>query len=135
MTRPTPQAELYRWHAEAVVLVAHGVRLEVPEEPQCGWYRRRLVPGGPLVAVRISMRADVDADGELTGDETLEAWLGGNWRDPQEEWTYCAGRPVTEAEFLYMEARAHHATQFDPGSPFASPRKRIDWLACKLPTF
>lgn len=135
MTRPTPREELYRWHAEAVRLVGLGVRLEVPDEAQPGWYRRRLVRGGPFVAVAITMEQPVDEDGELCGDETLAAWIGGNWRDPHEEWTYCAGQPITEAEFRFMEARARHAAQNVPLSPFAAPRRPVDWLSCKLPEF
>lgn len=133
--QPTPKLDLLRWHAQALADRRAGLRFAVPQEPQCGWYERRLVKGGPLVGVSITMLQPLDPDGFLEADEKLQGWIAGNWVDPHEVWSYCADRPISEDEFTYLRARQAHASEWKPASPFANPAKPIDWLSCELPTF
>lgn len=96
MRRPTPAARLYAHHSAAV-------RGEVPPVhdgmPECGWYKRRIVKGGPWVPVRIFVERDIDPEtGELLGPERLVADVDGKRDDyPARHWTHLA--PITRAEY------------------------------------
>lgn len=93
--QPTPLVEAYRWYWAAL----EGRAPEAHEgDPQCGWYRTRLVKGGPWVAVEIRMvRVIDDETGELTEPERLVCTADGERRDPAKLWTYL--EPIPRAEF------------------------------------
>lgn len=60
-------------------------------QPECGFYRRRLVRGGPFVPVA------------LWRDErgAMQCAVGAEYRpaDPDETWLYCCSNPVSEADY------------------------------------
>lgn len=136
MRAPTPREELYRWHANAL-LGAMGEDVEVhPDQPECGWFKRKLVKGGVFVPARIWIDADVDiGTGELLDPETMLCEVDGVRRDPLEEWQWLCGEPISEAEFNYLTALHVHAQEHEPHHPAANPRKPVDWLTAPLPTF
>ena len=104
----------------------------LPDTPQTGYYRTKLVRGGIFVAVKIwygppldpedysqtlarSWRWQALVDGELYMGNVLDVW------------TFCAGRPVSEAEYRFMLATATHHRTHDTGHPSAEPRKPVDF--------
>jgi hypothetical protein len=105
MRRPTPLFVLLDWHTRALAAVRSG--FPVPDvswdEPQCGWFRCRMVARGPWCPGRIWMRQITDALGELTEPEELQAEVLGRRWDVRTAWERLSGgEPVTEAEFLRL---------------------------------
>lgn len=96
---------MFRWHRAAL---ADGVsravgRHRVPvaeDDPKCGWYRRRLVKGGPWVPGRIWISRDIDyLTGELTSPERFLCEIDGERRDAYREWPALAGNPITQDQY------------------------------------
>lgn len=97
----SPVAALAWWRAST-----RGERRPVFEDdPQPGFYRRRLVRGGPWVAARIDLVQILDPEtGELAEPERLTCIVGGDRRDAYREWTWIASNPVTREEHARLEA-------------------------------
>ena len=97
-------------------------------EPQEGFYRRRLVRGGPWVAARIWwVRGDSDQEsGHHMSDDVLHCVVNGRNRNPYHEWLYLSGQPITEAEFNFMVDDAAHARAHRHDDPKAHPDKPIN---------
>lgn len=94
MRRPTPASQAYAWHRAAVA----GVSPETHEgDPQCGWYKTRLIKGGPWVAARIWIEREIDASGELAAPEQFRCEVDGQRRNPYSMWTYLT--PISRAEY------------------------------------
>jgi hypothetical protein len=77
MRQPTPAKDLYAWHTGILSgdpdTQTHG------DWPECGWFRTKLVKGGPWVAVEIRIIRGIDTDtGELAYPETLGGTINGN---------------------------------------------------------
>lgn len=81
--RPTPMLVLHAfWMRQIGKPVTHPAALahlaqRHDEDPECGFYRLRLVKGGPFVPARIWMDQPVDEHGALWADETLRAEIDG----------------------------------------------------------
>lgn len=105
--------------------------------PQVGFYRRRLVRLGPWVGCCIYLHQEVDAEtGELTDDAVLCCDVNGKPADPEDQWSYLASQPITEKEFQFLTKLSRYAKKKkDPAEPLANPRKPIDPLQFRLPTF
>lgn len=112
-----------------------GEKPPITSEPHAGWYKRKLVKGGPWVAAAIWWHGPVDADGEPDGDEVLLCAVDGTHQDPEEQWTYLAANPITEQEYRYLCALRAYAQAHDSAEPLAEPRKAIDRLTAPIPTF
>lgn len=108
-------------HGEAEVTSLDPRDLRV-DEPQVGHYRTRLVRGGPWCAVRIFW-LDPDNRDTLDRAHKVGCTVNGEPADPYAVWTYCAGSPISEAEYRYLRAVAS-----TPGQPEATPRRAIDPL-------
>lgn len=135
MREPTPREELFRWHREALENAQYGIEIEVnPDEPQCGFFKRRFVKGGPWVPARIWMHQPIE-DGELVGEETLQAEVDGQFATASDQWSWLASNPITEAEFKYLTATRKWAVENAPDEPYANPRERVDWRKVPVPTF
>lgn len=127
MREPTLLTDLYAWHRAALA----GLKPQITSEPQCGWFRRRLVPrysngvlnrNAPFVPCRIWLHQEIDAEtGELAGPEELRCEVAGKPRDPIDEWAYLADSPITEAEYNFMVADAAYCREHHPSSPEANP--------------
>lgn len=130
MRKPTPHETLYAWHRAAMA----GRKPQITTEPHCGWYRRRFVRGGPWVPARIWMHQEIDADsGELTAPERLRCDVGGKERDPIEQWTYLADRPIGESEYRYMISLGAWASAYADEHPAAKTDERVDFNTSPLP--
>lgn len=96
MRQPSTFSELYRWHNAAMA----GKNPPVHDgEPQAGYYKRKLVRGGPWVPARIFIEREIDPEtGELASDEVLCIEVDGTRRrDPAYHWTYLT--PISRQEF------------------------------------
>ena len=106
------------------------------DRPRVGWYRRKLVKGGPYVPARIWLDAEIDdVTGELLSDEKLQCEVNGQWADPEDAWQWLCSNPITEAEYHYMMAVRAHSAWHAPSEPQANPRAPIDWLRASPPIF
>lgn len=105
------------------------------DRPIPGWYRRRLVKGGPWVGARIWFGPPFDpvTREPLDRSHALRCEVNGEQVDVYDAWTWLAGEPITETEFRYLEALREHAIAHEPDLPAANPRRRIDPLRTPLP--
>ena len=127
-----PIKDPYAWHRAALA----GEKPQITSEPQCGWFLRRFIRFGPQVPCRIWLEQKVDPEtGELTEDAVLCCDIDGRPADPEEQWSYLAGDPITEKEFEHQTAVSRYAKKRDPREPLANPRKPIDLLTIPVPTF
>lgn len=105
-------------------------------EPQPGFYQRRLVKGGPFVPCHIWMEQPTDPEtGELCGDVKVCCSVNGREADADDHWMYCCDQPITEKQFDYLTKLSAYARAHDPREPLAKPRKPINPLTFPLPTF
>lgn len=100
--RPSTAAQLFAWWNDALAdpnTVRHdGI-------PECGWFKRRFVKGGPWVPVRIYVRREIDPEtGDLTGPEVLSADVDGRICDPVDHWTHL--KPISREEYNALLYRA-----------------------------
>ena len=97
-------------------------------DPLDGFYRTKLVKGGPWVPVRIWTEDGdrCEETGELLSDQIIRCRVGGQDSDPFAVWTYCAGSPITEAEYDFMLANAEWCRDHAPEEPEANPRQAVD---------
>lgn len=130
MRKPSALAPLYRWHAAALA----GRKPVVTDDPQAGWYRRKLVKDGPWVAARIYLYQEIDpASGELLADEEMRCEVDGERRDKDDQWTWLCNEPITEAQYRYLLDTRRWAERHSPDDPHADPRKPIDHNRTPLP--
>ena len=131
MREPTPIHVLYRWHHTAMTKGRTAVH---DGDPQCGWFKRRLVKGGPWVPARIWLEQSVDENDELDADEVYRCEVCGKERDPYDQWTWLANNPITEEEFNYMtELREWAGWNEVTSEPLYNPNRPIDHLTTKPP--
>lgn len=92
--QPSSAAQLYAWHRAAVAGDAPPVHDGLPE---CGWFKTKLVRGGPWVPVEIRVEREIDpATGELAAPERLICICENRRRDPARLWTFLT--PISRAE-------------------------------------
>lgn len=134
--RPTSSAAAYAWHRAAIADGNDRLEITVTGEPECGWFKRKLVKGGPFVPARIWLDQWIDeATGELLDDERLQCEVNGQYADAEEQWPWLCGNVITEAEYNYLTARNAYAAWYSPDEPAANPRQAIDWLKVPTPSF
>lgn len=101
--QPTSFAQAYAWHRKAL---AEGVEAATMHDGEihAGFYRMRLVRGGPFVPVRIWIEAVTDPKtGELAEPERFRAEIEGIEVSPQQvadRWTHMT--PISSAEFKQL---------------------------------
>lgn len=123
-----PAEDPFEWWREE--LAAPGQK--VPEQPQCGFYERRLAKGCPFVAARIWREPELDpVSGEPIGQEWLRCEVGGKARDPLAEWVRLSMKPIKQSDYNFEIADCAHAKAYRPGDPKVDPTKAIDIL--KMP--
>jgi hypothetical protein len=113
----------------------NGLKPVVTDEPHPGFYKRRLVKGGPFVPVQIWIEGDRDDAGELVDDERILCSVNGREADAVDNWMYCCVHPISEAEFDYLTSLSSFARVHAPREPLANPKKKIDPLKFPLPSF
>ncbi len=131
MRKPTSYSVSHAWYIQ----VMEGKNPPITHEPQCGWFKRKLVKGGPWVPVSIFLISPTDEDGNLDGPEEMRCYVNGKAADPGEQWTYVADRPITLQEFDYLVDLAGWAKKNDDREPLANPTKKINHLETPIPVF
>lgn len=127
--RPTPPEVFLAWHRAAI---AGKAEANFIDHPECGWFKRKLVKGGPFVAARIWLRQDVDEAGELLDDEVMLCEVNGENADPHDQWNWLAGNPIPESEFQYLMGLRDWAAWHAPEDPAANPTKPLDHLSTPI---
>ena len=138
MSKPTPLDKLYAWHTEAIEDVSLHLDITAhPDDPQCGWYKRKLVKNGVYVPCRIWRdEPEVDENGDLISDEKLLCEVDFNRADPAEQWQWVCANPITEAEYNHLKKLRRWTGDHAPHEPYANPKKPVDWLNdVPTPTF
>lgn len=115
------------------------------DAPQIGFFRTRLVKGGPYVPARIHRPCHCTVNG---GDANTEH----PWRDTCDRhpplqgeqdgkpisafalWPRVIGSEITEAEYRFMTADAEWCRAHAPQEPAANPGQRLD-LRSQPPIF
>lgn len=113
-----------------------GEKPPITEDPQPGFYKRKLVKGGPFVPVHIWLvLSQRDEAGDRMCDEKLFCAVDGRLVDVDLHWSYCCASPITEAEFDYLSKVSQYAKANNQREPLANPRRKINALSFPLPTF
>lgn len=87
-------------------------------EPQPGFYKRKLVRGGPWLPVSIGH----------TAADSLVAIVGLDQHvDPQDIWTWVVGNQISEDEYNYLIANLKHARDHRPDDPLNTPTAPVDF--------
>lgn len=136
MTLPTPQDDLYRWHTQALEDLSLHLDLEVTDEVHCGWFKMRMVKGGPFVPAKTWLYSPVDEEtGDLISDEVLQCEINGKYADPIDKWSWICSHPITEAEFNYLTATLAWTAENAPDEPMANVGEKVDWSKVPVPVF
>lgn len=138
MREPTPLYEAYAWHHATLTAEFPEDRPPVHEgEPQCGWFKVRLVKGGPWVPARIWIEQEIDPEtDELLTDEVICCEVAGKSVDPQEWFPRLAVNPITEAEHDARKAHRDDVGWNDrTEDPYYNPRKPLDFNKLPFPEF
>lgn len=95
MRMPTPPSKALAWHRAALA----GENPPTHDGlPQCGWFKVRLIKGGPWVAAKIWIEREIDPlTGELAEPERYACEVDGERRSPASIWTHL--RPISKAEY------------------------------------
>lgn len=113
----------------------------VTEEPQDGYFKSRLVRGGPFVPIRIHRgRPVIDGEEQDRGERWLVTVDGATdfmetgpdgYRchvlfDVGRFWPWCARYPIPEDEYHFLIDKAEWAKAHAPERPEASPREAVN---------
>lgn len=130
MREPTPLYVALAWWKAAL----SGIAPAVTEDPQCGFFKRKLTKGGPFVPARIWLDQSVDPEtGELTADEVLRCEVNGRPMDAVDQWIWLCSNPITETDFRLMTDRAAWTAAQAPDHPIANPTQAVDWSTSRVP--
>ena len=101
--QPTSARAAYAWHIAVMAGDAPAVHDGWPE---CGWYRARLVRGGPWVAVQLRISRPTDDEGELTGPEAITGEANGNHlTSPEIDALWLHLEPISREAFQALSTR------------------------------
>ena len=113
-----------------------GEAVAVMDDPQPGFFRRRLVRGGPFVPVKVWLEQSIDVEsGEIDGDSVLKCIVDGFEANPEDHWTYICDQPISEEDYEYLWRLSDYARLHDRREPLANPRKKINLMTVPFPTF
>lgn len=126
------QADPLEWWREE--LLAPGQK--IPDQPQAGYYQRRLVRLGPFVPCRIWREAELDPNtGAPTGAEVILCEVNGQRRDPLAEWDRLCRMPIQLKDYRFAVANGDWAMKYAPKEPAANPREPVNIANMPAPTY
>jgi hypothetical protein len=105
------------------------------DEPTEGYYRMRLVRGGPLVGIRIWHGPPLEP---WTRDVMDRVWrwqaeADGELIELDRVWPVCLSDPIDEKEYTFLVERSRWARRNDAYDPKATPRRKTDWDDSSVP--
>ncbi len=112
--QPSTREALLAWHTAEL----NGERPPRHDgDPQCGWYKMRMVKHGPWVPAMIWCDRDIDDEtGELTRDEVFRGAVNGLKKDPVKIWTYL--RAISREDYdKLVEYRLYNSSMMDERKP------------------
>ncbi len=112
-----------------------GEKPQIFGTPEAGYYKRRLVKGGPFVPCRVWIEQQIGECGELVSEPAYRCEVNGREVEAFEAWTWFCITPISEAEFRYMSDLAAWTKQHSPGEAAANPGREIDYLNHPVPEF
>jgi len=106
-------------------------------QPTAGFYKMRLVRGGPPAGIRIFYGPPNDP---VTGEVMdrgyrWQAEVNGTYMELDRVWPACMRESIPEAEYRFMSKAQAHARAHDGFNPLGSPTKRVDWETATPPLF
>lgn len=95
-------------------------------KPEPGFFRVRLVKGGPLLAARIFLPCPIDPEFGHPMDRSrhLAAEIDGKDANVDRVWT--TGERIGAAEFQYLSDDAAWCRDYAPAEPRANPKSAVD---------
>lgn len=103
------------------------------DQPQDGFFKRRLVRGGSWVAAKIWRESETDfVTNKPTGFDVVRCEVDGKPRNAAQQWDALQRFPITKADFDYLVANSTWHKQHKPNSSEANPSRAIDWLVEEL---
>ncbi len=127
MRTPTPLEKIYN----AWAIGMRTGRTPCHEgEAEAGWFKMRMVAGGPWIPVRIWLEQEVE-DGELIAPEIMRGTVDGIAIDPRDVWDRCCDSPIAEHEWKYLTAlrtwqKINEPELWDPYRPVDMTRTAIE---------
>lgn len=98
------------------------------DEPQAGFYKRRLVVGGPWVPGRLWREPEIDFETEKpTGMFLMHCEVAGKPVNPLRAWDALSRMPIPQDEFDHRVAVGKWASEHDKTSSEANVDKPINW--------
>lgn len=124
MRRPSTAAQIYSWHRAALTGCVPPIHDGLPE---AGWYKRKMVKGGPWVPARIFVERDIDPEtGDLTSPERLVADIDGKRDDPARHWTHLI--PISRDEYQRLLYRQSVTPQMaESNKPIDLTKEPLQW--------
>lgn len=97
--------------------------------PQAGFYKRRLVVGGPWCPARIWKEREKDfITDKITDMDIVHCEVAGKLRNAAKQWDSLARMPILESEYLHRMALGKWASEYDKTSSEANVERPINWL-------
>ncbi len=113
MRIPSDETDLLAWHTSFMA----GENPERHEgEPQCGWYKTRMVKSGPWVPVLIWCWQSIDENGQLDAPEEMRLVVDDrtDTRDPADIWLWLT--PISKEEYDGLVADRERQRQARPAT-------------------
>jgi DNA polymerase-1 len=128
MRLPHVPAPLQWWHGAVKIAASNIAIRELPNDPQDGFFQRKLVKGGPWVPARIWRDAEKDfVTDQETGFDVVKCEVAGKPRHPLKEFDALGRYPITKEKFDHLMAVGNWAKTYAPNSSEANPTQPIDW--------
>lgn len=106
----------------------------INEFPAAGYFKRRLVKGGPFVPARIWLVEHIcPHTGDYMADTDYRCEVNGQPRDAFDQWAWLCSHPISRADYRYMVADAAYARDHAPNDPKATPAAAVDFLTATIP--
>ncbi len=120
--QPSSATQLFAWWRRAVI---NPDQPREPGIPEAGYYKRRMVRGGPWVAARVWCERDIcPRTGELIAPERMRCEVDGQYADPVQQWTYLT--PISREEYdAILQRRLNIAGMMTPHEPLDLTRRPI----------
>ena len=128
MRLPHVPAPLQWWHGAVKIAASNIAIRELPNDPQDGFFQRKLVKGGPWIPARIWRDAEKDfVTDQETGFDVVKCEVAGKPRHPLKEFDALGRYPITKEKFDHLMAVGNWAKTYAPNSSEANPTQPIDW--------